>query len=376
MNRKLLALIGGGLFAAGAIGFTAARLTDSGTERAADEEHHEEGEAGFIPLKPDAAPAAGVEVVVPEQAAIDEVLLAGRVVFAPNAQASVGAPVGGAISVVHVAAGAQVGAGTPIATLRSADGASARASLDASSASAEAAQLAAARERRLFDAGVSARQDWETARAESLKADAEQRAARAQIAALGSPDLGGTVVIRSPIAGIVNRIAIAPGAVVTQGGEIAVIADPNRVELAFDVPAASTGLVNVGTPIRAELPGGGRIDAVVSAVVPGIGGAGGTVRARPTNAPPPAGTVLSARLSAGAGDALTLPGEAVQTIDGVPSVFVAEAGGFRARPVVTGNAAAGRIEIRQGIKPSERVAGKGAFLLKAELAKGEGGHED
>ena len=99
------------------------------------------------------------------------------------------------------------------------------------------------------------------------------------------------------------------------------------------------------------------------------------VRARPDSAAPPAGSVLSARLSAGGGTgALVVPLDAVQTVDGVPSVFVVEENGFRARPVVTGRTADGRIEILSGLTGAERIAGAGAFLLKAELAKGEAEH--
>ena len=69
-----------------------------------------------------------------------------------------------------------------------------------------------------------------------------------------------------------------------------------------------------------------------------------------------------------------MPSEAIQTVDGVPSVFVVETGGFRARPVVTGQTADSRTEIVSGLRGDERIAGAGAFLLKAELAKGEAEH--
>jgi cobalt-zinc-cadmium efflux system membrane fusion protein len=51
-----------------------------------------------------------------------------------------------------------------------------------------------------------------------------------------------------------------------------------------------------------------------------------------------------------------------------------EGAGFRARPVVTGRIAGGQTEILSGLTGSERIAGAGAFLLKAELAKGEAEH--
>ena len=57
---------------------------------------------------------------------------------------------------------------------------------------------------------------------------------------------------------------------------------------------------------------------------------------------------------------------------------VANAGtvGFRATQVLPGRQANGRTEILNGLTGAERVASTNAFLLKAELAKGEAEHED
>jgi cobalt-zinc-cadmium efflux system membrane fusion protein len=47
---------------------------------------------------------------------------------------------------------------------------------------------------------------------------------------------------------------------------------------------------------------------------------------------------------------------------------------FRRPNVVIGKRSGGRIEIVDGLKPGTVVATKGAFLLKAELGKGEAEH--
>ena len=71
---------------------------------------------------------------------------------------------------------------------------------------------------------------------------------------------------------------------------------------------------------------------------------------------------------------MTVPTEAVQTVDGNTVVFVQVEGGFQATQVLAGRQAAGRTEILRGLTGSERVASTNAFLLKAELAKGEAEH--
>ena len=74
------------------------------------------------------------------------------------------------------------------------------------------------------------------------------------------------------------------------------------------------------------------------------------------------------------GNVIALPEEAVQTFEGRDVVFVRTEKGFQATNVVTGKRGGGRIEIIDGLKPGVVVATKGAFLLKAELGKGEAEH--
>ena len=66
--------------------------------------------------------------------------------------------------------------------------------------------------------------------------------------------------------------------------------------------------------------------------------------------------------------------EAVQTFEGRNVVFVKTGKGFQATQVVIGERSGGRIEIMSGLPASAIVATKGAFLLKAELGKGEAEH--
>ena len=371
------------LIAAAGLGYGAARFIEGrsaapahGAEGGEPEAH---GEPDLVPLKLADAAAAGVSVVTPGRGGGADILLPGRVTLAANALAALGAPVSGTVERIHVSAGANVAAGSPIATLRSADAASGRANLDASAAGARAAQTAASRDRRLFEAGVVARQDWEASQAAAEKAQADHRAAQAQVRAMGQPAANGVTVLRSPIAGVVTRIETQVGGFLTQGVLVAEIADQSRAEYVFDAPAAAAGSIQLGQLIHVQTPDGQEAQATISAVAPGAsGGNTATVRATPWGRTAPVGSVVSARIMTGAseGGAIIVPSEAIQTVEGRPVVFVVEAGGFRAKPVTPGRVAAGSTEILRGLTGNERIAGKGAFLLKAELGKGEAGHED
>lgn len=185
-DRKwILAGAAAALVTTAGLGFGLGRLTDPAPAR--PPVHEEKGEApheeDFVALSAADAFKAGVLTTTVGRGGGSELVLPGRVALAVNASAALGAPVSGTVERVHVAAGDRVAAGAAVATLRSAEGAGARASVDAAGAGARAAQAAAARDLRLLEAGVVARQDWEVSQAAADKAQAELRAARAQVAA-------------------------------------------------------------------------------------------------------------------------------------------------------------------------------------------------
>lgn len=382
-TRKHWLMTGAAVIAALGIGFGAARLFDSPAPAndAHAEEGHSEEEApeGFVALSEQDATAAGVVLTAPQRGGGSELRLPGHVAIAPGAQARVDAPLAGTVTAVHVGPGARVRRGTVLVTLRSPEGAAARADADTAAAEAEAARAALSRDEALFERGYMPRARLDVTRAEARSAEARLRSARARVAAFGDPGSDGVVVVRSPSDGVVTRLIAAPGVVLHQEAlQVAEIADTGRAELVFDAPPAAARLLAPGSTLTAETADGARLQAVVIAVAPAAQGGTATVRAAATDpapAPAPApGTILSARLPVGGGNGLTVPAEAVQTVEGVPSVFVREGDGFRARPVTTGATAGGRTEILSGLTGSERIAGTGAFVLKAELAKGEAEH--
>jgi cobalt-zinc-cadmium efflux system membrane fusion protein len=73
---------------------------------------------------------------------------------------------------------------------------------------------------------------------------------------------------------------------------------------------------------------------------------------------------------------LGVKSEALQTLDERTVVFVHEGDGFEPRPVEVGRNDGDVTEILSGISAGERYATKNSFILKAELGKGEAGHED
>ena len=368
------------VIAALGIGFGTAQLMNRPAEDPqahADDGHaEEETDGAVVALSSAEAAEAGVSVITLQRGGGSELKLPGRVDFAPGAEASVDAPLGGAVTRVHVGLGDRVSVGTPLVTVRSPDGAASRADADAASASVDAARAAERRDRTLFEQGWVSQARLDVTAAEARRAEAQLRAARARVGAFGAPGSNGLTIVRSPIAGVVTRLSASAGQVLHEEAlQVAAIADPGRVELVFEAPPSAAALLKVGDTLESTVAGSRGVSGVVVAIAPANEAGVVIVRARPTGALPPAGSVVSARIIAGAGTgAFVVPLDAVQTIEGVASVFVVEPNGFRAQPVVTGRTADGRIEIVSGLTGSERIAGAGAFLLKAELAKGEAEH--
>lgn len=380
MNLKMHWLMtGAAVVIALAAGFGAARFLDrSPTEPGhAEAGHAEEADtAGFIVLTPEEAARVGVSVITVQRGGGAELKLPGRVAFAPGAEAAVDAPLGGAVVRVHVGLGDRVATGSPLVTVRSPDGAASRADADAAGATVEAARAAERRDRSLFEQGWVSQARLDVTAAEARRAEAQLRAARARVGAFGAPGSDGLTVVRSPIGGVVTRLSAAPGQVLHEEAlQVAAIADPERVELVFEAPPSAAAILKVGDTLESTVAGSRVVSGMVIAIAPANANGVVVVRARPSGDAPPVGSVVSARVS----EAMSVgrpvvPLDAIQSVEGTPSVFVQENGGFRARPVVTGRTSNGRVEILSGLTGAESIAGTGAFLLKAELAKGEAEH--
>lgn len=74
---------------------------------------------------------------------------------------------------------------------------------------------------------------------------------------------------------------------------------------------------------------------------------------------------------AGKAKALLLPQEAVVLMQGQPTVFVEEHGGFEPRAVDLGEKLRDRVVIKNGLQAGERVVTAGTYALKARVLKSQ-----
>ncbi len=201
----------------------------------------------------------------------------------------------------------------------------------------------------------------------------------------------------SPVDGVVQSIAAAPGADIEAGTDVATVADlshvwfvawiapENAAQLSpggrFDARPAGQG-TNNGDDAQTEgdetWPWSGKIASIDQTADP----TNGLLRviaevANPDGALRP-GAMLDARLHTTAQQTgVTVPSDAVQRIDGRDFVFVQETPErFRPAPVVTGLENGGRVIIRSGLRGDETIVTQGAFVLKSIGAVAQLGDDD
>lgn len=352
--------------------------TDVGSEAEGKEEGHVEG---LIEMDDARAKAAGIVTEVTQAGGLGtEIIAQGVVAAAPDGEAVLTARAEGTITRITKRLGDSVAAGETIAWLESRDASAIAAERSTANARAVAARSAYAREKRLFDARVTARQDLEAAQAALAQAEAEVRRTQAAASAARISGDGRFLAVTSLISGRITKSDATLGSYVTAGAELFRVSDPRKIQINASVLPADARRIRAGDRAVIELLDGETMYATVRSATPsldpesrtativlvpeGVGqltpGQGLRVRISPAGAAPTS--------------MISLPEEAVQTVEGREVVFVRTAKGFQATTVVTGQRGGGRIEVVDGLKPGAVVATKGAFLLKAEIGKGEAEH--
>lgn len=382
-DKRIVGGVAGAVLLAAVGGFSVARCT---ADPAAEPPGATAGEAPQAPADSVAMTAAAIKEagIVTEQVGAGglgaEIVAQATVTAAPSGEALVTARAGGAVTRVFKRLGDPVRAGEALAVVESRDAAQIAAERSVASARATLAQKNLARERYLYEQKVSARVDYERAQAEASAAAAEARRAQAAVGAANVTRDGRGVIVASPIAGRVTSENVSLGAFVQPETELFRVVDPNRIQVEAAISPADLDRIALGDRAIIELADGRTVAGRVRALTPALSGetraatavldvAGGMLQ-------PGLGVRVRVMPSRGAvTDAIVVPEDAVQTVDGRDAVFVRTPQGFRARFVALGRRSAGRVEIVSGLDAGQTIATRNAFLLKAELGKGAGEEE-
>ena len=301
-----------------------------------------------------------VTIAPVRQDSISEVLtLVGRLVPTPGSVATLSAPTAGTVRIVRVQVGERVRPGTVLIEIEAPE-------LEANAAALEATALAAEQDARRQEAlladGIAARRDVEERLATAASARAAADAARRLL---------DQTLVRSPIAGGVQRVQVNAGERVESGTPLAEIVRGGPLDLVASVPQDRLGRLQGGTGGRG--PGRGRHDDCCRSGPRDRAGGGFPFQRRHGRDPgrrgprrrsgPGAGATATVTTGV-AREALIVPETALVLVGDSMAVFVIGADSVaHRRAVAVGMRRAGRAQVEGDLHLGDQVAATGAYGL-------------
>lgn len=347
------------------------------------DEHKDEG---IVKLSDGEAARAGVRTeALAEQQLADSVTLTATVEANRERIAHVAPRVPGRITAVSAKLGDVVKQGQTLAVLESIEVGEAYSAYAQALAEANVAKTAYERAERLHAEQIIAGKEYQKARADYEKTRAQVHAAGEKLKMLGvSPSAGAkgapvsSFPVTAPLGGTVIERKAVLGELAKPDESLFVVADLTKVWLEANVGEAELARVQVGARARARVAGSpdqvfeGRVNHV------------GAVMEKETRTakaiielPNPKGLLRPQMFASVAIDTgtsskvLALPESAVTLVQGLPTVFVEEAGGFEARPVELAGRSTGKVIVRSGVQAGDLVVTEGVYALKARLLKSQ-----
>lgn len=378
---------------------------------------HDDEHAHEIVLTPEAIERHGVRV---ERAALHKLrptfIAPARVAFNAETMAHVGSPLPGRVVELHVRLGDVVAAGDTLLVVESpelgeaqSDYLQKRILAGTAVTAVELAQSSLDRARRLFEQNrgialdeVQKREaEFKSAQAALQTAEAAAQAAENKLYLLGMDPLAvqqlresGEVNPRfttvAPLPGRVVEREVTLGELVSPEKEaLIVLADTTELWVLADVPESRLPEVVLGAPawIRSGVAGSHKHAGDVSYIAPTIDP---RTRCAQVRVVVPCehgalwpGMFVQAEITAtdplhpDRPPALAVPDEALQLVEGRPSLFVPVPGkpnAFARRPVAVGDPVGGLTPVVAGLAEGEPFVAAGSFILKAELGKAAAEH--
>lgn len=329
---------------------------------------------------------AGIKIQKLElQEKSDQIVVTATIQANQDRLAHVAPRVPGRIVKVNASLGDRVKPGQALATLDSIELGEARSSYLQAASEAAVVQAGFDRAQRLQTENIIPEKDYLRARAEHEKARAALRAAGDKLRMMGvSPEkLSGSVFpLTAPFSGTVIEKKAVLGELAQPDASLFTVADLSTLWIESDLFEKDLGKVRVGAQAAVTVsayPGEvfkGRLTYISSTMDRETR----TVKAR-VEVPNPDGRLkpeMFATVAIGTGGsvkALLVPEGAVLLLQGQPTVFVAESGGFEPRAVEVGERVQGYTVLKSGVVAGENVVVSGAYALKARLLKSQIGAE-
>ena len=187
------------------------------------------------------------------------------------------------------------------------------------------------------------------------------------------------LTLKAPFTGTIVDRDVSIGERIEPGEAIFVLADLSTMWLELSIPARDAAGLTLGMEVSAtftDIP-----DTVITGKLVWVASAvdkkSRRIQARALVSAPPAalrkGLYGEARIYLGkTSPSLAVPTSAIQTIEGVPFVFVRQEPALYAatRVELTSGAASGELTaIRSGLAPGDKIVSQGSYILRSEFLK-------
>ena len=378
----VLALILAGLAITVALSFTpAAPVTPA--EHAADGDEHDEG--AEVHLTAAQIAEAGITLDTAGAHRIQtRIELPGEIAANADRTAHVVPRLAGTVEQVAATLGQSVRQGEALAVLASVDLATLRSSCLSARQRLALARTTEAREQSLWQARISAEQDYLLARQARQEADIDDDRCTQQLLALDvSTDADGPLnryVLRAPFDATVVERHLTLGETVAADTPVFTLVDLSTVWAEVSVPSRELANIRPDAPATVRATAfAAATDGRVSYIGALVDRQNRTTPARVTLANPqhlwrPGLFVTVAVTTGDETAAVTVANSAIQTLASGPVVFVRTDDGFVAQPVTLGRRDDNRTAITEGLAPGAVYADQGSFILQSALGKDSAEH--
>jgi len=374
--------------------FAEVRDEHEGHEEAGEEERGHDEHEDIVRIGDDEIKIWGIEVASAGPGQVDVVKeLSGMVTADPDRLAHVTPGISGIVHQVKKTIGDSVRRGEVMAVLSSRELADAKSAYLAARERLALAKADFSRQEKLWKKKVTAEKNYLRAGKELAEARINFQTAGHKLAALGlsqahiksigtGPDISfARYDVTAPFPGKVVERHIAPGRAVREDAELFLVADLSAVWVNLNVYQKDLLLVREGQSVLITAGEGSfEAEGKIGYVGRMMDDETRTAAARVALPNPEGfwrpGMFVSGRVAVDSKEVpLLVPKESIQNVEGRICVFVKTDEGFVPRPVSMGLRGVSGVEITSGLESGEMYVTKGAFSLKAQLAKGEmGGH--
>jgi len=319
---------------------------------------------------------------------VSAVTLPGEIRFNEDKTSHVVPRLAGVVDSISANLGQQVKQGQVIAVIASTALSEQRSELLSAQKRLELARATFAREKHLWEAKISAEQDYLQARQVMREMEIAVQNAQQKLIALGaSPTVSANsgalnrYEIRAPFDGMVVEKHIAKGEAVKEDASIFTISDLSTVWAEIIVSAKDLNVVQVGKQVTIKATA---FDSSATGTLSYVGALMGeqtrTAKARVTLDNPQMawrpGLFISVDLPAKESDVpIAVASDAIQMVKNQATIFIRVPGGFVGQPVTTGLSDGKVTEIVAGLMPGTEYAVNGSFVIKSEQGKAGASHE-